>query len=63
MLRKLAMLAVIVAVVGAAALWVVTIPAMIPAGALAPYAPNLDNGNNVPCGWLRNVPCDAQPAG
>jgi len=47
MLRKLAMLAVIVAVVGAAALWVVTIPATIPAGALVPYSPNLDNGKTM----------------
>ena len=47
MLRKLAMLAMIVAVVGTAAFWVVTIPATIPAGALAPYVPNLDNGKTM----------------
>jgi len=44
MLRKIAMLAVIVAVIAAAALWVISSPATIPASALASYAPNLDNG-------------------
>ena len=44
MLRKIAMLAVIVAVIAAAALWVISSPATMPASALASYAPNLDNG-------------------
>ena len=44
MLRKLVMFAVIVAVIGAAAFWFITMPASVPASALAPYAPNLDNG-------------------
>jgi mono/diheme cytochrome c family protein len=46
-LRKVVMVAVIVAVIGAAAFWVITIPATVPASALAPYAPDLDNGQTM----------------
>src|SRR5262249_17693451 len=46
-LRKVVMVAVIVAVIGAAAFWVITIPATVPASALAPYAPDLDNGKTM----------------
>jgi mono/diheme cytochrome c family protein len=45
--RKVVMGAVIVAVIGAAAFWVITIPATVPASALAPYAPDLDNGQTM----------------
>jgi hypothetical protein len=44
MLRKLVIFAVILAIVGAAAFWFITMPATVPASALAPYAPNPDNG-------------------
>lgn len=43
MLRKLLILA-IAAVLGFAVFWFVTIPATVPANALAPRSPNLDNG-------------------
>ena len=44
MLRRLVVLALIAAVVGFGVFWVVTIPATVPASALAPHTPNLDNG-------------------
>ena len=47
MLRKLFLLAVAAAVVGLAAFWVLTIPGTIPASALAPHTPNLDNGKSM----------------
>src|ERR1022692_2684594 len=47
MLRKLVILAVIAAAIGAAAFWVVTIPATVPASALAPYTPDLANGRTM----------------
>src|ERR671937_1213340 len=47
MLRKLVMLAVILAVIGAAAFWFITMPASVPASALASYAPNLENGEKI----------------
>src|ERR671925_266606 len=47
MLRKLVMFAVIVAVIGAAAFWFITMPASVPASALASYAPNLENGEKI----------------
>jgi mono/diheme cytochrome c family protein len=46
-LRKVVMVAVIVAVIGAAAFWVITIPATVPASALPPHAPDLDNGKTM----------------
>src|SRR5262245_11017319 len=47
MLRKLLLLGVIAALVGFAAFWIVTIPGTIPASALAPRSPNLENGKAV----------------
>jgi len=40
-------LALIAAVVGFGVFWVVTIPATMPASALAPHTPNLDNGKTM----------------
>jgi mono/diheme cytochrome c family protein len=47
MLRKLIQYALIAAVLGAATFWVVTIPKAVPASALSPYTPNLDNGRTM----------------
>src|SRR6476620_9894879 len=47
MLRKLFILAVIAAVLGLGVFWLVTIPATIPASALAQRAPNLENGKEM----------------
>ena len=47
MLRRLVILALIAAVVGSGVFWVVTIPATVPASALAPHTPNLDNGKTM----------------
>jgi len=47
MLRKLVILAVIAVVVGLGVFWLVTIPATVPASALAPHTPNLDNGKTL----------------
>src|SRR5262245_59687003 len=47
MLRKLFILAVIAAVIGLGVFWVVTIPATIPASALAQRTPNLENGKTM----------------
>jgi mono/diheme cytochrome c family protein len=47
MLRKLFILAVIAAVIGLCAFWVITIPVTIPASALAPRTPNLENGKTM----------------
>src|SRR5262245_2392373 len=44
MLRKLVMLVVALALIGAAAFWYITAPQRVPASALAPHTPNLDNG-------------------
>jgi mono/diheme cytochrome c family protein len=44
MLRKLAILIVLLGVCGAAVFWVVTRPETIPASALAPHKPSLENG-------------------
>ena len=44
MLRKLLILAAILAVIGAAAFWLVTMPASVSASALSPYTPDLKNG-------------------
>ena len=43
MLRKLVILAVIIAAIGFAAFWIVTIPQTVPASALAPRDPDLAN--------------------
>ncbi len=45
--RRLIVLALIAAVVGFGVFWVVTIPATVPASALAPHTPNLDNGKTM----------------
>jgi len=47
MLRKLVVLAVIAALAGVAVFWVLTNPVSVPASALAPYLPNLDNGKTM----------------
>jgi mono/diheme cytochrome c family protein len=47
MLRKLAIVAIVAAVLGVAAFWYLTIPATIPANALAPHTPDLANGRTM----------------
>jgi mono/diheme cytochrome c family protein len=47
MFRKLVILAVIGAVIGLAVFWFVTIPATVPASALASYKPNVENGKGM----------------
>ena len=47
MLRKLFVLAVIAGVVGLALFWFLTIPATVPASALAAHQPNLENGKTM----------------
>src|SRR2546426_1672000 len=47
MLRKLVILAVVLAIIGAAVFWVVTIPATIPANTLQPHTPSLANGRTM----------------
>ena len=47
MVRKLLILAVAAAAIGLGVFWIVTIPATIPASALAHRAPNLENGKNM----------------
>jgi len=47
MLRKLILLVVAAAIIGLAALWVLTIPGTVPASALGPHTPNLDNGKTM----------------
>ncbi len=47
MLRKLVVAAVVLAVIGLAVFWIVTIPATVPASALGSHAPNLENGKTL----------------
>ena len=47
MLRRLVVLALIAAAVGFGVFWVVTIPATVPASALAPHTPSLENGKTM----------------
>lgn len=47
MLRKLFALAVVLALVGLAVFWFVTVPATVPATALGAYTPNLTNGKTM----------------
>ena len=47
MLRKLLILVLVIAVVGAAVFWIVTMPATVSAGALGPHAPDLGNGKTM----------------
>jgi mono/diheme cytochrome c family protein len=47
MLRKLVIVVIVLALIGAGAFWVVTIPATVAASALPPHTPNLDNGRTM----------------
>ncbi len=47
MLRKLIIAALILAVLGLAVFWIVTIPATVPASALQAYSPNTGNGRTM----------------
>lgn len=47
MLRGLMLKLVVLAVVGFGVFWLVTAPAAVPASALAPHTPNLDNGRTM----------------
>jgi mono/diheme cytochrome c family protein len=47
MLRKVLILAVVLAVVGAAVFWFVTMPATVAASALGPHTPDLGNGKTM----------------
>src|SRR5262249_62189085 len=47
MLRKLVIVAVLLAVIAAAAFWFITMPATVSADALGPYSPDLDNGKTM----------------
>lgn len=47
MLRKLVIVAIVIAVLCAGAFWYLTIPATIPAGALAAHSPDLANGRTM----------------
>jgi mono/diheme cytochrome c family protein len=47
MLRKLVILAVVAGVLGLALFWFLTIPATVPASALAAHQPNLENGKTM----------------
>ncbi|MFN3349782.1 c-type cytochrome [Pseudorhodoplanes sp.] len=47
MLRKLVLLAVAAGIVGFAIFWFVTIPATVPASALTPHTPNIENGRTM----------------
>ena len=47
MLRKLFLLAIVAGVIGLAIFWFVTIPATVPASALAAYKPDLANGKTM----------------
>src|SRR5262249_25535696 len=47
MLRKLVIVAVLLAVIAAAAFWFITMPETVSADALGPYSPDLDNGKTM----------------
>ena len=47
MLRKLVILVVVLAVIGAAAFWFITMPATVSASALGPHTANLENGKTL----------------
>jgi mono/diheme cytochrome c family protein len=61
-LRTLALLAGAAVTLGLAAFWIMTLPAIVPASALPPYTPNLDNGRTVfaigGCASCHAVPAD-----
>ena len=46
-LRRLALLAIIAAIVGIGVFWIVTMPSTVTAAALPPYMPNIDNGRTM----------------
>jgi mono/diheme cytochrome c family protein len=60
--RKLALIALTPGIAGLAVFWIVTVPESVPASALPPYTPNIENGktmfNAADCGS-----CHADPAG
>ena len=47
MLRKLVILVIVLALIGAAAFWIITMPASVSASALPAYTPNLENGKTM----------------
>src|SRR5262249_61424088 len=47
MLRKLVILVIVLAVIGVAAFWIITMPASGSASALPSYTPNLENGKTM----------------
>jgi mono/diheme cytochrome c family protein len=47
MLRKLVIVVVIAALIGLGLFWLITIPGAVPASALGPHSPNLDNGRTM----------------
>jgi mono/diheme cytochrome c family protein len=47
MLRKLVIVVIVLAVIGAAAFWIITMPASVSASALPAYTPNLENGKTM----------------
>ena len=46
-LRKLAIVAATGAIIGLAAVWILTLPAVVPAAALPGHTPNLANGETI----------------
>jgi mono/diheme cytochrome c family protein len=46
-LRRFTLVAALGIIVGLAAFWIVTLPAVVPAAALPPYTPNVDNGRTM----------------
>jgi mono/diheme cytochrome c family protein len=46
-LRRFVLAAAACVILGLAAFWILTLPAVVPASALPPYAPNLDNGRTM----------------
>ncbi|HEX5210259.1 MAG TPA: cytochrome c [Pseudolabrys sp.] len=60
MIRRLLLLAAVAVVLGLAAFWVLTVPATVPASALAPHTPDLTNGKEMfyagGCGSCHAVP-------
>jgi mono/diheme cytochrome c family protein len=60
MLRKLVIAVVVLAIIAAAALWMLTIPMTVPAEALGPHTPDLDKGKAM--FWAGGCPsCHATP--
>jgi mono/diheme cytochrome c family protein len=46
-LRRLTFTAALCVILGLGAFWIITLPAVVPASALPPYTPNLDNGRTM----------------